>query len=678
MLSETIDTSGNLIRYSYMRPENGPLLLEYVKYPIWRNPANGAETAPLFTVEISYDDRDEIETSDGHTGNLEKSLSYREGFRVSTEYAVTEIQVMNPGSDYDGDSWIGRIWEDELGTGADRYYDLSYTRGDNGYRMLLGKIQHYFKDGAEEVGPVVNFDYSANEEANRTWTDTEWGFPGDTGIDFLSGPVASTYLQRGNSRLADVNGDGLIDLFSGSKVYVNSGSGWFYDPTWDLPSLPYPDGTYDNGLSRYCPEGDFQLDLEANIFRDISEPDHPSGYVYMDGRDIQLADLNGDGRTDIFAAQLRTKCNRKYNHTAYQFVPTAIFLSSDSGWEDVTDEWNIPSGIGPEEKEVSFWPSWSYVPYNRDQGFRLADINADGYVDIVYSQIDDEPHFYLGTGSGWEETDDFSLPVVGWCQLYSGTQYEALAFSDGGSPPTIPLGFQDVNNDGLLDLVLDGEFCIDANYPSYTTDKVYLNTGRSWSESSADLPYFDDNDMRSSSRRFAGDINGDRLGPDMTYSFVESDVDRGGVLVSAMSAGMFRVLHGGEDGSWGYPLWTASGTDHLVGFEQKCGEDEGAEEGDSCHSAIQVADLDGDGLGDIFALNAPTSSGTLVRPIPASGKTRASRPICCPSSPILPVGRFRSIMTVLPPLRTRMVGHNRWGAGQYSGRDFRDRLGRIV
>ena len=178
------------------------------------------------------------------------------------------------------------------------------------------------------------------------------------------------FAERGadqGRRLADINGDGLTDL-SISKggyraTYLNDGTGWTQDNSWNVP-----DGDYTNGAQLVDINGDGFTDLliaydgtKASYINNgkgwtrddtwnIPDGDFVTGGK-SDGR--VLTDVNGDGLPDIVIGK------DGYKKT---------YLNTGRGW--VLDErWNIPDG--------------DIVTGGQDKGRRFADVDGDSMTDLV-------------------------------------------------------------------------------------------------------------------------------------------------------------------------------------------------------------------------------------------------------------------------------------------------------
>ncbi len=192
--------------------------------------------------------------------------------------------------------------------------------------------------------------------------------------------------------LSDVNGDGQIDLVTGTRrnsgtvstsTFVSTATGWANTPSLKLPG--------------------------AGIIRD-----------YKNGRNEvwgELVDINGDGLTDWVRA----------HRTTGGVVYKTSYLNTGSGWV-YTPAYNLPN------------PIENYKAKVRHGDF--VDVNGDGLVDWVqafrYNGANTQAT-YLNTGSGWQYTPGYNLPGVISSSIFPGARYGE---------------FVDVNGDGLPDWVL--------------------------------------------------------------------------------------------------------------------------------------------------------------------------------------------------------------------------------
>ncbi|MBU1131529.1 hypothetical protein KJ840_05355, partial [Patescibacteria group bacterium] len=222
------------------------------------------------------------------------------------------------------------------------------------------------------------------------------------------------YSQSAKVALVDVNGDGLDDLIqawsaSGTQsrgVYINNGNGW--------------SGGYGN--------------FPAYLASCSGNP------MYCETSGTQLVDINGDGLVDVF-------------------TPAGVYLNTGNGWEqEPAQNWVVP------ELPYGFGNAWKWG------GGRLSDINSDGLVDLAIAA---QSYFlqggvwniyyyyasYLNTGNGWQQNNNWNLPIpVGYNVTDIGTR------------------LMDINNDGLIDIV--ESYCNNFNNCGNSTERVvYLGDG---------------------------------------------------------------------------------------------------------------------------------------------------------------------------------------------------------
>lgn len=222
-------------------------------------------------------------------------------------------------------------------------------------------------------------------------------------------------------RFVDLDNDGLQDLiFNDGKTrgaQRNTGGGWVAASGWEPP-------------------------------RSLAESDDVASRA-------TLIDVNADGLMDLVYA---------YHDKTGDVRET--YLNSGSGWRAAVDgaAWVAPKVMA----DVS----------RGDLGWRFADVNGDGRVDLVQAKVDGSfvrsGTAYLNNGSGWTLAPDYE-PTV------------AFVF-DQGDGRTLDLGTQliDVDGDRLPDLVAAYRNPLQ---PRDRVKGVYKNSnGRFAAASSADVP----------------------------------------------------------------------------------------------------------------------------------------------------------------------------------------------
>jgi len=210
------------------------------------------------------------------------------------------------------------------------------------------------------------------------------------------------YLGEG-VELADLNSDGLTDIFQISqskpdvRIWFNTGHGWSPEDTWSKP----------DGLSSLTSDGVRLADVNGDGMVDIL-----LGYLYAGGRTIfyqyawinnghgwdladewkppvhftfydgestynaaaAIADVNGDGLVDILLGG------------------ESVWINTGRGWEPSSDWGEIP---------IKLSSNW---------GIKVVDVNGDGLADIlrgVKGTGQDIYDAWINNGHGWDQADEW-------------------------------------------------------------------------------------------------------------------------------------------------------------------------------------------------------------------------------------------------------------------------------
>ncbi|MFA5947629.1 MAG: LamG-like jellyroll fold domain-containing protein [Candidatus Gracilibacteria bacterium] len=341
-----------------------------------------------------------------------------------------------------------------------RKYDIYYGSGDNGKRSLLTKIVESAKPegGTYTSLPAYEFSYTKNQAAT---------FDLNFADNFLSPSNVFFFNPEDNQgdngvRMVDVNGDGYDDIIQGkirydtnasiNKIYINKtdDTGWIENPNYTLnQSIIGPTGQ-DRGL--------------------------------------RIADINGDRLLDLLYAPYSPLHNEKKVY---------INQGTNPGWT-LNQNYNIP---------VEFTTEIT------DNGVRIADINGDGLMDVLWSNYTNNKCFnntiYNNNGPSIPVnfySERFKIADINGDGLDDIIKYDAslndfkIYISDGKCnfiynanyklPNILKLNNRfdnetrivDINNDGLSDLIFSGYGAQDAD--GQTKTKVYLNKGdgTGWNE----------------------------------------------------------------------------------------------------------------------------------------------------------------------------------------------------
>jgi RHS repeat-associated protein len=201
-----------------------------------------------------------------------------------------------------------------------------------------------------------------------------------------------------NTRLIDVNGDGLPDILKADRngninlAYTNTGFGWATSSTWLSPQ--YFIGTSTNsdlGVVFLELNGDGLPDMIRSYRASTSEPDIVTNIAYTntgsgwatsstwinphfatnhlpvsnEGLEtgFRFVDINADGGSDIVQG---CSCGPLY-------IPDiTTYLNTNMSWATVTSEWNFPSGFTGTT--------------GLDSGGRMLDLDGDMLPDLLFSR----------------------------------------------------------------------------------------------------------------------------------------------------------------------------------------------------------------------------------------------------------------------------------------------------
>ncbi|MDD5341005.1 MAG: carbohydrate binding domain-containing protein [Patescibacteria group bacterium] len=239
------------------------------------------------------------------------------------------------------------------------------------------------------------------------------------------------------ARLADVNGDGLVDIVWGDgigqyeirRVYINKGdgTGWEEDSGWVLPVAFGP--TWDTGARIIDINGDGLPDIVYGTYNSQTrkiylntgsgwEEDStwaiPEPFVFAGGYDfgVRLFDVNGDGLLDLVRSSADREGNNGYKK---------VYINTGHSWE-YDENWEVPE----------------YFIYGTFQlGLESVDVNGDGLDDLIFAPYNQSLRkIYINTGKSWQEDNNWTIQ---------------FSFYDGGFDMGTRVA--DVNGDGLVDVL---------------------------------------------------------------------------------------------------------------------------------------------------------------------------------------------------------------------------------
>ncbi len=234
----------------------------------------------------------------------------------------------------------------------------------------------------------------SNRRTDSTYDTNSYIYWGNESNSFSTKTELSTHGALGNS-IADLNDDGYLDI-----VFSNSQTDTIYDPNsfiyWGDASASYSAKTE---LATFYTFGNSIADLNNDGYLDIVFSNNYDGsthnttsYIYWGAAsnaystktDLEthgalgnsIADLNYDGYPDIVFSNY-------YNDSSFN-INSYIY-------------WGAGSNPFSTKTELATKGA---------QGNSIADLNSDGYLDIVFSNLHDNYSYYTNSYVYWGAEDD--------------------------------------------------------------------------------------------------------------------------------------------------------------------------------------------------------------------------------------------------------------------------------
>ena len=404
LLEEVRDTNDNYIKYEYYK-NAGQI------YPYRITYTGNGTTDGIFQIEFLKESRDDAITNNRPGFSVTTFYRIYE-IDIKVNGSLTHRYGLDYSDNNGSRSLLFSITEtgiDDLGNSVilpDTTFE--YQEETPGWTFAwttpVYPVSPFVIDYANDRIVDVNGDgfldmLSTRDDTTRTYINNgdSWVFNNDWEVPNFRPDQGRIKLSSGNSFVVDINGDALADIiYGGESIYINQGLGWVYDDSWEIPALMNVmdynldkladvngDGLIDIVSTRhgytndyttfYINNGsgwDYDQQLETPFVEGV-------GHFSVGGVNAQLVDINGDSLVDIV-----------YN--------SDIFINQGHSWI-YDDSWEIPALMNG-------------VYYNLD---RFIDVNGDGLIDIVstrHGYTNDYTSFYINNGSGWDYDDSWQTP----------------------------------------------------------------------------------------------------------------------------------------------------------------------------------------------------------------------------------------------------------------------------
>ncbi len=471
-----------------------------------------------------------------------------------------------------------------------RNYHLSYALNEVSGQSRLSQFQECaVGDEGEVCLAPTTFDYTPE---NGNWiTSSSASIPTPT-----QGPDGQPY-----GLTTDINNDGWQDWLvsvrytDGSvnnQTWLGSETGFSSDINWQLPAILYDYQLHADGLGTaqlVDVNGDGYLDvIEAyqtasgitkNVWLNSGSSFNPtSQFVLPDvffstvnlargETRLRFAELNGDGLADALV----------YTRDRTDTTTRKAWINNGTGWIEDPD-W-LPKQILSDYKESSYPGEYEHAT--------LADINGDGLADYVQAVFhgstgNNDKLVWLNTGNGWELDSGYAPPI----------ELLDYAAHQRGHPKG---RLVDLNGDGLLDIAQ-----AITRADNSTVSNAWLNTGEGW----LSAPWWA---LPASMARYKADGHTDMLG-------VMMDLNGDGkpeFVQSYRSASGATIFNAWEHNGVG---WLSSNVTALPAPLFK------HHSNGSSTSYAQIADIDSDGVADIFTAQSGLSNTVYTHPATVAGE----------------------------------------------------------
>jgi RHS repeat-associated protein len=383
LLDEQEDAAGNIISYGYLRDGNR-LYPEQIAWSV-------------FAARFVYEDRADV-LRNARAGFLRVTGRRAKALEISSQRAAPPLL---------------------------RTYSLEYESASSGLSRLKRVSLSATVDDETATLPAVSFTYA-------DFDPSRWQ------VDPLRSEIPPPAGDDPATQWVDMTGDGLPDLLSVSErtlLWRNRGDGSFDGPsvidevpaqlTLGRANVAFADVNGDGRVDLFAVDQPLQLAYTADgkggfapdpiIFRD-----RPT--LRLAANDTRLTDLDGDGVTDLLSTGLQSLL-------LFHHVP-------GRGWQE-------PVAV-PRVHDLDRFPDVTLS----DRGVMLADLTGDGLSDV----------FFLRSGQAWY-----------WPSLGNGNWDRLVEMAE---PPQFPPGYRE---DRIVVTDIDGDGCVDVLYLDADRTIVWLN-----------------------------------------------------------------------------------------------------------------------------------------------------------------------------------------------------------
>lgn len=482
LLDRVEDINGNYMTIAYVR--SGTVLLpQTIEY------TGNSKTSPALTpgIRVSF----------AYTAAARTSVIYKTGFYLFTPEILSNIKIWtgpsfsqlqstytfnySPSANSKRDLLRSIVQSGSDGSSAFPAITFTYNENIKGFNLTpvnwagMDAMQYHVEDGDMGVRPIdfngdgytdfirrVMFSNGAiasnilvNNKANHWDPLSTWNLDGSS--EFLN---KGTYVRDMGVRFADINGDGWVDIVRAYR----------HDPS-NNGGQDAAETRLNNGTNAFVVNIPWKLSGDMGFMKEYN-----AGGLYAVSNGSQLVDVNGDGFVDVAianAAERKTYINNKganpLTGTGFTIdgtwtLPSDVNLADgttqfvDLDGDGMADLFSINAGVAKTWMNTgrgwlagggAIWQTTlPFFPDLKNGKVQFADINGDGYQDLLYFDTTSS-RVLLNTGrSGWvDATAEYPL--------------DATVRFDNASTMLI-----DANADGMLDYMADNKLYLNKSMPA--------------------------------------------------------------------------------------------------------------------------------------------------------------------------------------------------------------------
>ncbi len=284
----------------------------------------------------------------------------------------------------------------------------------------------------------------------------------------LPGGISKTYFIEAT----EINGDGMVDIIVGNIVGQNNhllmnGSHGAYSEAIDIDLVPNGNGNFKtNSILVADVNGDGMVDIIIGNYGENNQlmlnigdgsykkaTDLPGGATRT--KSIAIVDLNGDGIVDILIGNWgqNNQVLISERHGTYSEaidLPGGALKTTSIAAADVNGDNRVDILVGNYDASNQILMSegdGSYANVIRLPGPGIssktnyivsADVNGDGMVDIIIGNYGQSNELHLNNG-------------------YGGFYYRGMFILPGGAMKTYSIAVADINGDGMVDIIFGND-----------------------------------------------------------------------------------------------------------------------------------------------------------------------------------------------------------------------------